>query len=291
MSSHSKKLVEQQQALAEFFDALMLDVQSYATQEASAAAAAEADEMPETTPVVHKTIIPLPAMTPAKKAAAPIQLVVEPVASLGLFAPLPPVATPVPIVEEVAVPVIADVPVTEPELLPTVSVIPAERVESPLPAWANTPFQAMLFKVAGLTLAVPLIELNGVVEWHDKTVTEMPGHADFYLGLMPYLGQKVALIDTARLVLPPEKLRALAGDDPRARIKRIVLINEGKYGLACDDVAQVIILKPTDVRWRTSRTQRRWLAGTVVAHMCALIDASAFAQMLTSRMPVTAFRE
>jgi purine-binding chemotaxis protein CheW len=160
-----------------------------------------------------------------------------------------------------------------------------------VPAWTQQPFQALLFKVAGLTLAVPLVDLNGIVEWHPDAITAMPGHADFYLGLLPHLGKNVALIDTARFVLPPDRLRDLAGSDPQARLTRIVLIQEGRYGLACDAVAEVITLQPQDVRWRTSRTQRRWLAGTVVAQMCALIDAPAFAQMLADKLPVKAFRE
>ena len=149
----------------------------------------------------------------------------------------------------------------------------------------------MLFKVAGLTLAVPLVDLNGVVEWDEERVTEMPGHADFYLGLMSHLKRQVPVVDTARLVLPESKLKLLAGEDPRQRITRVVLINDSRYGLACDEVNEVVTLKADAVRWRSERTQRRWLAGTVIEHMCALIDATAFAELLASRAPVDAFRE
>lgn len=151
--------------------------------------------------------------------------------------------------------------------------------DSGLPDWHNEPFQALLFKVAGLTLAVPLAELNGVVEWTDA-VTEMPGHADFYMGILQHLGESVAVIDTARLVFPRDKLVTLAGDNPRERVKRIVLIGDGKWGLACDEVDEVITLQPDDVRWRTNRTTRYWLLGTVIEHMCALLDVAGFERML-----------
>ena len=36
-------------------------------------------------------------------------------------------------------------------------------LKSGVPGWASTRFQALLFEVAGLTLAVPLIKLKGVV--------------------------------------------------------------------------------------------------------------------------------
>jgi purine-binding chemotaxis protein CheW len=149
----------------------------------------------------------------------------------------------------------------------------------------------MLFQVGGLTLAVPLMELNGVLEWDAEQVTEMPGHADFYLGLIQHMDRHVPVVDTARLVLPPDKLTALAGDDPYARLQRVVLIDDSRYGLGCDEVNEVITLRPEEVRWRSSRTSRQWLAGTVIEHMCALIDASAFARLLAARTPVGGFHE
>lgn len=151
--------------------------------------------------------------------------------------------------------------------------------ESTLPAWTNEPFQALLFKVAGLTLAVPLVELNGVVEWTDE-VTEMPGHAEHYLGLLQHLGQSIPVIDTARMVLPADKLHTLAGDNPRDRVTRIVLIDDSRWGLACDEVEEVITLQPDDVRWRSENTRRPWLLGTVVEHMCALLNVPGFSNLI-----------
>ncbi len=148
-----------------------------------------------------------------------------------------------------------------------------------VPEWAREPFQAMLFKVAGLTLAVPLESLSGVVEWPDK-LTEMPGHADFFLGLLTHLDTTVPVVDTARLVFPADRLPP--DDDPLARVTRIVLIGGGRWGLACDAVAEVVTLRHDQVRWRSERTRRRWLLGTVIDHMCALIDTDAFAEKLAS---------
>ncbi len=142
-------------------------------------------------------------------------------------------------------------------------------------------FQVMLFKVAGLTLAVPLEGLNGVVEWKDD-LAEMPGHAEFYLGILQHMGQRIPVVETASLVFPPDKLKSLAVPEPRDRITRIVLIDEGRWGLAVDAVEEVITLEHDKVRWRSERTQRKWLLGTVIEHMCALIDPHAFAEKLAS---------
>lgn len=145
---------------------------------------------------------------------------------------------------------------------------------------SDVPFQALLFKVAGLSLAVRLVELNGVLEWDDSKITEMPGHSTFYMGLLQYLGKSIPIIDTARLVFPEDKLVALSADNPTERVTRIVLIEDGKWGLACDEIAEVVDLTRNDVKWRQQRSKRKWMAGTVIEHMCALVDGSGFAEML-----------
>lgn len=156
----------------------------------------------------------------------------------------------------------------------------AEAEASPVPEWGRERFQAMLFKVAGLTLAVPLAELSGVQEWDPDTVTPMPGHAHWYLGLMDYRGHSVPVVDTCHLVLPEDRRGKVAA--PAERVRRVVFIDDGRWGLACDDIDEVVTLAPEQVRWRTSRTRRRWLAGTVIDHMCALLDPPAFARMLAT---------
>lgn len=163
----------------------------------------------------------------------------------------------------------------------TVTPVPAPVAsEQVAPRWGDGAFQAMLFKVCGLTLAVPLVELSGIQVWQAGKVTPLPNHVEWFLGLTPYRGRSVPVIDTAQLVLPENRRQVLAA--PADRLQRVVFIDDGRWGLACDEVAEVLTLQPDQVRWRTSRTTRRWLAGTVIEHMCALIDPPAFAQMLAT---------
>ncbi len=174
--------------------------------------------------------------------------------------------------------------VTPVEAAPRVApaVQPAETATPIVPEWGQGGFQALLFKVAGLTLAVPLVELSGVQEWDADVITPMPGHSAAYLGVTEYRGRNnVPVVDTACFVLPPERLTRLT-TGPAERVKRIVFVGDGSWGLACDEVAQVITLGPDEVRWRTSRTKRRWLAGTVIEHMCAVLDPPVFADMLAT---------
>lgn len=306
MNAKSNRILDQQQALESFFDSLLRDVEAYSQQEL------EAEHVADLSPVTNNKHASEPepvssAVQPAAVTLTARETKVEELSTPSIFTALPGVAPPEVEVEvEVEAEEVVDVEpaIPETEIVATVApeVIappvakqlddtPPTQPDPGKPVWADSDFQAMLFKVAGLTLAVPLIDLNGVIEWDDERVTGMPGHADFYLGLMNHLGKNIPLVDTARLVLPPDKVRVLAGDNPLARLTRIVLIHNSDYGLACDEVNEVITLKPEDIRWRTSRTQRRWLAGTVIEHMCALIDATAFAELLRSRASVASFRD
>lgn len=284
--SHNK-LVEQQDALGAFFESLMRDVEAFAEGETADTPLQVEPVRPaiEPTPIVKP--VPRPRVVSAPK---PVEVKIQ---APSIFETLPPVAPPaVEVPPKVEAPRVAEVVNVEPTPIPVPPEEPENTVaQSPAPDWIGQELQAMLFKVAGLTLAVPLVDLNGVVEWNEERVTTMPGHADFYLGLMSHLNRQIPVVDTARLVLPENKRKLLAGEDPRQRITRVVLINDGRYGLACDEVNEVVTLKADAVRWRSERTQRRWLAGTVIEHMCALVDATAFAELLANRAPVDAFRE
>lgn len=144
-----------------------------------------------------------------------------------------------------------------------------------VPEWAASDFQALLFRVGGLQLAVPLVSLFSV-EPRTTSPTALPGKPAWYLGLLSCRGRNAVIIDTA-LVVMPERLSGA-----RADYSNVLLLDEGRVGLACDEVEQVVTLSAGAVTWRTARGRRPWLAGTVVEHMCALLDVSAFARMVST---------
>ncbi len=146
------------------------------------------------------------------------------------------------------------------------------------PDWAIPEFQALLFAVSGLKLAVPQSELNVIVEWGDEYINELPGHPSWYLGLINHLGKNVPVVDTLQQVVPKE--RWPAGHLEKPKFKHIILIDDGRWGPACEQVLEIITLKTEQVKWRSSRTKRRWLLGTVIEEKCALLDSSEFASML-----------
>jgi len=153
-----------------------------------------------------------------------------------------------------------------------------QRAKNLAPNWAEPSFQALFFDVAGLKLAIPLLELNGIVEWGKDYITPMPGHEKWYLGLLQFRGKSVPIIDTLQQVFPPNQVRRLI--KKRTQFNNIIMIDDGNWGLACEQVLGIRTIAADAVKWRTEQTQRRWLLGTVKEQMCALLDGKEFASML-----------
>lgn len=198
-----------------------------------------------------------------------------------LVAPAPVVAAVVEEIQEweIAAPVVespAEVPTyaEEDETTAAHQMEGLEWLENGRPPWAQTRFDVLLFQVSGLTLAVPLISLGQIQPLTDE-LTPIFGQADWFMGLQPTPAGKIRTVNTAKFVMPErydERFLKTA--------KYVVSINGVPWGLAVDSVNQPIRLEPEDVKWRSERSKRPWLAGTVKAHMCALLDIPRFGQML-----------
>ncbi|UZJ45250.1 chemotaxis protein CheW [Marinimicrobium sp. C6131] len=142
------------------------------------------------------------------------------------------------------------------------------------PVWAQERFDVLLFKVSGLTLAVPLIALGQIQPLTDE-LTPLFGQADWFMGLLPTPTGKIRTVNTARFVMPERY------DERFVETAEYVISIDGvPWGLAVDSVNQPISLDPEDVKWRTERSRRPWLAGTVKEHMCALLDIPRIGQLL-----------
>jgi len=142
------------------------------------------------------------------------------------------------------------------------------------PQWAQERFEVLLFKVSGLTLAVPLIAL-GQIQPLTEDLTPLFGQAEWFMGLQPAPSGDIRTVNTAMFVMPERYDEAFVDT-----AKYVVSLNGVSWGLAVDSVNQPISLMIDDVNWRSERSKRPWLAGTVKNHMCALIDIPQMAQML-----------
>jgi len=260
------------------FQAAVLEEQAHDARMRSAVAEAVAAVVPLSRPAPVSL-----AFTPEIKPEPVVRPVAEPTVARVLEAPviLPPVIAPpviVPVVEPVApAPAVALVePVAEVHL-------PAQRTPTPppisdeRPAWAQEPFECLLFDVAGLTLAVPLVCLGSIYPLAGHDLTPLFGQPDWFLGILPSQAGNLKVLDTARWIMP-DRYR----DDFRQGLQYVISVQGYEWGLAVHQVSRSLRLDPNEIKWRTHRGQRPWLAGTVIEHMCALLDVSELAELIAS---------
>ena len=145
------------------------------------------------------------------------------------------------------------------------------------PAWAAEPFECLLFDVAGLTLAVPLVCLGSIYSLAGRELTPLFGQPDWFLGILPSQSGNLKVLDTARWVMP-DRYR----DDFREGLQYVISVQGYEWGLAVHQVSRSLRLHPNEIKWRTQRGQRPWLAGTVIEHMCALLDVAELAELIAS---------
>ncbi len=187
----------------------------------------------------------------------------------------------------------------EPDPSPVVSLIPGGAGAAPAVASAAddmipgperdkvTPFvrkknqsqlnlmRVLLFNLCGLKMAILMDDLDDVVEWPEQLVSA-PESMPLYIGLLQENGQCIPVIDLARLILPAR----LRDQKSSLACQRILLIGNRCWGLACNGVSEVVSVESSAVNWRTERTSRKWLAGTIGSYGSALLDAGALEGLL-----------
>lgn len=153
---------------------------------------------------------------------------------------------------------------------------PAEPEAAPVASWRDAPFEALLFDVGGLTLAVPLVAL-GSIHSLDSPITPLFGQPDWFLGILPTQTGNLRVLDTARWIMPERYSQEL-----RDNLRFVISVQGHEWGMAVHGVSQSIKLDPEQVKWRSGQGKRPWLAGTVIDQMCALLDVEALAELITA---------
>jgi len=136
-------------------------------------------------------------------------------------------------------------------------------------------FQALYFDVAGLTIAVPLIELGGIHQI-EKT-TALMGKPDWFKGVMIHRDKKINVVDTALWVMP-EKCDANMKES--LNYQYIIMLKDSAWGLMAENLVDTVTLNQEQVKWSDSLSKRPWLAGLVKDKMCALLDVDSLIELL-----------
>lgn len=198
----------------------------------------------------------------------------------------PPVLAPVVLAPPVEIPwaeeSIAEIAVVEPveqsKLEPIVEVQASVPVTpSVVPDYAKEKFRIINFTVGGLKLAVPLAELGGVCML-DEDVKPVAGKPEWVRGLTRFQGSFAHVVDTYQLIFPPNKVQQRPA---RNKDKQYLVFDDShKWALICDEVSDVTEISAEEIKWRTDKSTRTWMAGTVINQLCVLIDLKKIGQLL-----------
>jgi purine-binding chemotaxis protein CheW len=247
-----------QLALESYLDALLQD--------------ATAEELPEPILVLEPVVVPDNTLDEFQLA-----VLEEQARDAQVVVPI------IPVVVAPVAPVVVE-PVVEVHRPP--SITPPPVTGDDRPSWAAEPFECLLFDVAGLTLAVPLVCLGSIYSLEGQELTPLFGQPEWFLGILPSQAGNLKVLDTARWVMP-DRYR----DDFRQGLQYVISVQGYEWGLAVHQVSRSLRLDPNEIKWRSHRGQRPWLAGTVIEHMCALLDVAELAELIASgavkTMPVT----
>lgn len=198
----------------------------------------------------------------------PTETLAEPMLASTLTVSTSEPVTDVPEVQDWDEGAIAVSPVEELELAP-------QKTEMAKLNWASSQgIECLIFKVAGLKLAIPLPLLGGVFNVNDK-VTPLFGQAKWSLGVWQSDEQKLTVVDSAQLIMP-ERGKSLVDEG----YSYLIQLDRAPWALACQEITDTVTLMEQSIKWRGEGSKRPWLAGTVIAEMCALIDVPGLLSLL-----------
>lgn len=163
---------------------------------------------------------------------------------------------------------------TSSQIIGNIYAKPDEQRYPMAPAWAQQSFDVLLFDVCGLKLAVPMESLGKIIKVEHET-SQLIGRPDWFIGAYTEHEQHLYVVDTARYIMP-EKGFDLANDG----FEYVIQLQRSKWTLACKKVHSTVRLQPDQVKWRSQLGKRKWLSGTVVDHMCALIHVDSLIELL-----------
>jgi purine-binding chemotaxis protein CheW len=203
-----------------------------------------------------------PAPTPAAKQPPVKPMIAKPVAK--------------PVLKQAPTkPVVATVETPKVETKLTSLKQQAKPVVRPERAYRKGSFQALFFEVAGLVVAVPLIELGGI--HNAEKTSNIVGKPDWFRGVMLHREQQINVVDTALWVMPEKCDETLMNS---LKYQYIVMLSNSRWGLSAENLVDTVTLEQDDVKWLDAPSKRPWLAGLVKERMCALLDVEALIKLL-----------
>lgn len=147
------------------------------------------------------------------------------------------------------------------------------------PAWVVPRCQVLAFAIANMQMAAPLEKLNGIIPLPER-ITSLPGQSPWFLGLVRNRNQNVQVVDLFGLIRPGS-CQGAGEEHAAGKIRYILLVDGGRWGILCDSIDTVFTLEAQQVSWQQSR-RIDFILGTVIDKMCSLLSVDRLVDRLNN---------
>jgi len=149
--------------------------------------------------------------------------------------------------------------------------------DAPLvPQWGSSNFKCLMVDVGGIAIAIPVTKVLGTMAWEHNVVDTTAPIVDT---LKTPDGQRVSVIDVARIVLPLDQWPRNRGQGDGG-MHPLVLVTNGQFGLLVDRLNGEKTVISQEITWRSEATRRPWLAGTSKSLACVVLDVDALVGLM-----------
>ncbi len=143
---------------------------------------------------------------------------------------------------------------------------------SDIPVWAQTPFDCLLIKAGGMNFIVPTMSVS-YIERINKKIIRIPIEVDSFHGVITLREKSVAVIDLFSLITEDKNQNTSKNSKVTSHhIEHVLVMENGSYAFACDEVSEMITLHAEDVRWKKSGDNKLMYAGIVKDYLCPLVN-------------------
>lgn len=144
----------------------------------------------------------------------------------------------------------------------------------------NKPFQALLFDINGLQLAIRTEDIKAILPWPETHLQQSHAMSDneTIMGTYNLASDQIKIINTAHVVLPIQHRHNLPPPS------FMIVITDGNWALSCHKINAVITLLPEDIRWRKNIGARPWLAGTSIEKSCSIVNITELVNLLSPQI-------
>ncbi|SFK19202.1 chemotaxis protein CheW [Methylophaga sulfidovorans] len=249
-----KKIYEQREALSAYFNEMLED-----STQSSSEDVVERSEMPISKPTLKQTVI-----FPSEDIIQPVDDVVPPATTLL------PISTPINTEELQSEEVNSEAESAIEQQTQTDITIETPADDIPI---QNIVLKILLCDIGGMKVAIKVDALDNIIRWPSHGLSQIPGRKSWEVGLFSDNGQNTNVIDIRTLLHTPNKETAL-------KANYILLVNDRRTGIACDNIEQIINKNSGEINWRHDTSQRPWFTGVLSETMHSILDISAIINAL-----------